>query len=134
MNKNEIEILIPTFNEEGNIEKVIIELNEEGYENITILDGNSKDKTVEIAKKNNCRIILDTPEISSFGGSIINGLKTLNSNYFCIFDGDNSFNPKDISFKVTLSLNFICSLLFFIISLLISLLSKSSTTSPAIFF
>ena len=51
MNKNEIEILIPTFNEEGNIEKVIIELNEEGYENITILDGNSKDKTVEIAKK-----------------------------------------------------------------------------------
>ena len=94
--KNKIEILIPTFNEEGNIEKVIRELNYEGYNNITILDANSTDKTVEVAKKNNCRVILDEPNISGFGGSVINGLKNLQHEYFCIYDGDNSFDPKTI--------------------------------------
>jgi len=97
MIKNEIEILIPTFNEEGNIEKVIKELNKEGYDNITILDGNSTDETVSIAKQYNCRIIIDEPNTRGFGHSIINGLNKLNSKYFCIFDGDNSFNPKSIS-------------------------------------
>jgi len=97
MIKNEIEILIPTFNEEGNIEKVIEDLNNEGYDNITLLDANSTDETVSIAKRYNCRIILDEPNIKGFGNSIINGLNKLNSQYFCIFDGDNSFNPKSIT-------------------------------------
>tara|TARA_B100000029_G_C17316749_1_gene866516 strand:- start:85 stop:756 length:672 start_codon:yes stop_codon:yes gene_type:complete len=97
MYQNNIEILIPTFNEEKNIEKVIKELNSEGYFNITILDANSTDNTVAVAKKNNCKIILDTEDIKGFGGSIINGLNNLKLDYFCIFDGDNSFNPKEIS-------------------------------------
>ena len=97
MDKSKIEILIPTFNEEDNIDKVIKELNYEGYNNITLLDGNSTDNTVNIAKQYNCRIILDNPNIDGFGASIINGLNNLNSNYFCIFDGDNSFNPQSIS-------------------------------------
>ena len=95
--KNNIEILIPTLNEEGNIEKVINELKSEGYINITLLDANSTDQTVKIAESNGCRIILDGPNISGFGGSVINGLNNLNHEYFCIFDGDNSFNPKAIS-------------------------------------
>ena len=95
--KNNIEILIPTLNEEGNIEKVINELKSEGYHNITILDANSKDQTVNIAQKNGCRVILDDKSISGFGGSVINGLNNLKHEYFCIFDGDNSFNPNAIS-------------------------------------
>jgi dolichol-phosphate mannosyltransferase len=95
--KNNIEILIPTLNEEGNIEKVINELKTEGYNNITLLDANSTDQTVKIAEDNGCRIIKDNSNISGFGGSVINGLKNLEHEYFCIFDGDNSFNPKAIS-------------------------------------
>ena len=96
MNKNDIEILIPTFNEEGNIEQVIKDLHFEGFNNITLLDANSIDNTVLIAKQYDCKILLDNENIKGFGGSIINGLKNLNSNYFCIFDGDNSFDPKAI--------------------------------------
>ena len=95
--KNNIEILIPTLNEEGNIEKVINELRLQGYSNITILDANSTDQTVNIAKKNGCRILLDDASVLGFGGSVINGLNNLEHEYFCIFDGDNSFNPKAIS-------------------------------------
>ena len=95
--KNNIEILIPTLNEEGNIEKVINELKATGYNNITILDANSTDQTVKIATDYGCRIILDGPNITGFGGSVINGLKNLTLDYFCIFDGDNSFDPIAIS-------------------------------------
>ncbi len=100
MNKNQIEILIPTYNEEGNISLVVKELKKEGFFNITVLDANSEDKTVEIARNNGCKIILDDKNISGFGGSIINGLNNLDNEYFCIFDGDNSFNPKDISLMI----------------------------------
>lgn len=91
-----IQILIPTFNEEDNIKSVIKELNENNFYNITLLDANSSDSTVEIGKKFNCKIILDEDDIKGFGGSVINGLNKVESDYFCIFDGDGSFNPKDI--------------------------------------
>lgn len=91
-----IEILIPTFNEAENIEAVIKELNSNGFFNITLLDANSSDLTVDIGKKFNCKIISDNEKIKGFGGSLINGLNKLENDYFCIFDGDGSFNPKDI--------------------------------------
>ena len=100
MTKNKIEILIPTYNEGNNIGRVLKELNQNGYYNITILDANSSDKTVDVAKKYNCKIILDGKNISGFGGSVINGLKNLTSEFFCIFDGDGSFNPSDLKFMI----------------------------------
>ena len=47
---NDVEILIPTYNEEENIETVIKELNNNGFFQITLLDANSTDLTVEIGK------------------------------------------------------------------------------------
>ena len=95
--KNKIEILIPTLNEEGNIEKVINELKSEGYINITLLDANSTDQTVKIAEDNGCRIILDGPNISGFGGSVINGLNNLNMNIFVFLMVTIHLIPKAIS-------------------------------------
>ena len=79
---NNIEILIPTFNEGDNIETVIKELNNIGFFNITILDANSTDMTVDIGKKYNCKIISDNDKINGFGGSVINGLNNLEKDYF----------------------------------------------------
>ena len=67
--KNNIEILIPTFNEEGNIESTILELNEKGFFNIKILDGQSTDKTVEISQKLGCKILVGDKNSSGFGAS-----------------------------------------------------------------
>ena len=66
MKKGEIEILIPTFNEAGNIEKVISDLIIEGFNNITILDANSKDDTARIAKNLGCRVILDNHYLNCY--------------------------------------------------------------------
>ena len=94
---NNIEILIPTYNEAGNIKKTIIELNEKGFFNITILDAQSEDNTVEIASSLNCKIIIDKEKKIGFGHSLINGINSSKSEYCCIFDGDGSFNPDSIS-------------------------------------
>ena len=95
--KNKIEILIPTYNEEGNIKSTIIELKKNGFRNITILDAQSEDNTVLVAKKLNCKIIIDKKKKIGFGHSLINGFKSSKHKYCCIFDGDGSFNPKAIN-------------------------------------
>ena len=48
--KKNIEILIPTLDEEGNIQETINNLRLKGFNNITIIDDNSTDSTVEITK------------------------------------------------------------------------------------
>ena len=39
--KSDVEIFVPTLNEEGNIKNTIRGIKENGFHNITILDGNS---------------------------------------------------------------------------------------------
>ena len=55
--KKNIEILIPTLNEEGNIQETIKNLRLKGFDNITIIDDNSTDSTVEITKKLGCNVL-----------------------------------------------------------------------------
>ncbi len=98
INKSDIEIFVPTLNEEGNIINTIKGIKENGFHNITILDGNSTDRTKEFAKKLNCKIYLETEErYQSFGGSIISALYKSKSNYCCVFDGDGSFDPRSLN-------------------------------------
>jgi len=93
---NNIEILIPTYNEEGNIENTVSDLKKNGFNNITVLDAQSEDDTVKIAKKLNCKVIVDEKKKMGFGHSLINGFKASTSEYCCIFDGDGSFDSEAI--------------------------------------
>ena len=97
MEKNNIEILIPTLNEEGNIEETIRNLKSKGFNNITIIDDNSSDNTVEISRNLGCKIIdnFNNPRLG-FGRSLIKAFELSLSEYCCIFDGDNSFDPNSL--------------------------------------
>lgn len=53
-----INIVIPTRNEEENIGNVIYELKALGYDDILVIDANSRDRTVEIAKELGASVIL----------------------------------------------------------------------------
>ena len=68
----DIEILIPTFNEEKNLPITIKSLNENGFYNITVVDWKSKDNTVKVAKEKNCKVLIDPEERMGFGYSVIN--------------------------------------------------------------
>ncbi|WP_440934852.1 glycosyltransferase family 2 protein [Candidatus Pelagibacter sp.] len=97
MNLNDVEILIPTFNEEKNLPITINSLKKAGLENLTILDALSDDETVKVAKENNCKVLIDPTRRLGFGYSLINGIKNSKSKYLCIFDADGSFDPNTIS-------------------------------------
>ena len=60
INKDDVEIFVPTLNEEGNIRNTIKGIKENGFRNITILDGNSSDKTMEFAQSLNCKVRLES--------------------------------------------------------------------------
>ena len=79
--KKNIEILIPTLNEEGNIQETIKNLRLKGFDNITIIDDNSTDSTVEITKNLGCNVLENsTKKRLGFGNSLI---KAINFTY-CI--------------------------------------------------
>jgi len=97
LEKKNIEILIPTLNEEGNIQETINSLKVEGFNNITIIDDNSSDNTVKISKELECNVIENTTnQRLGFGKSLIKAFSLSSSDYCCIFDGDNSFDPKSL--------------------------------------
>jgi len=96
MNLDDIEILIPTFNEERNLPITINSLKKVGLNNLTILDALSDDETVKVAKDNNCKVLVDPSRRMGFGYSIINGINKSSSKYLCIFDADGSFDPNTV--------------------------------------
>jgi len=55
---SDVTVVIPTLNEEKNIAEVIRKLNQMGYHNILIVDANSRDRTVEMAKKFGAKVII----------------------------------------------------------------------------
>ena len=92
-------LLIPAKNESESLPKVIKEINnlnckrkvilrEEGETTINAI----KDLDVEIIYQNN----------HGYGNALINGINSTDTEYFCIFNADGSFNPKEILDFMTL--------------------------------
>ena len=99
MNKtanSHVTIVIPTLNEERCISQVIQKLHQIGYDDILIVDGNSHDKTVEIAKELGANILIQN------GRGKGNALRQafnhdgLNGNAVVMMDADGSMDPKEI--------------------------------------
>jgi len=57
VSKDMVTVVIPTLNEEEAIGVVLDEVMAEGYRNILVVDGYSKDRTVEIAKSKGVRVV-----------------------------------------------------------------------------
>ena len=55
--KNKISVIIPALNEEKYIDTTLFHISRLKPFEIIVADANSKDKTVEIAKKYGCKIV-----------------------------------------------------------------------------
>lgn len=99
MNKPSVTVLIPTLNEEGSISGVIQKLNQMGYRDIWVIDGNSRDRTVEFAKELGVNIIIQNGKgkgnalREAFNHAAENGRA---EDAIVIMDADGSMDPKDI--------------------------------------
>ncbi|MEM3791578.1 MAG: glycosyltransferase family 2 protein, partial [Candidatus Micrarchaeaceae archaeon] len=96
MERPEVSIIIPTLNEEKNIGKVIdgIRGSLKGYSyEIIVVDGNSKDRTAEIARSKKCKVIFENV---GKGYAIRKGMRHAKGNIIVSMDADLSNEPKEL--------------------------------------
>lgn len=91
-----ISVVIPTYNEEKNIEKFLKQFDKQtiGRENfeIIVVDGESKDSTIQIAKKYAEKVIIQ--ESKGIGGARNDGVKIAKYNLIATTDAD-TIVPND---------------------------------------
>jgi len=94
-----ITMIIPTFNEELSIGSVIQNFSKETHvKSIIVIDNNSSDRTVEIAKKAGATVITKN-ENKGYSHSLVLGLKEAlktNSNIIGATEADGTYNSYDI--------------------------------------
>ena len=89
----ELTLLIPAKNENESLPQVLEELKIYKLQIIIILEKTDL-KTIESIKEFNCKIIYQ--ENKGYGDALIQGIKNAQTDFFCIFNADGSFNPKEI--------------------------------------
>lgn len=90
---DKIAVLIPCYNEEKTIEKVIKGFRKElPKAKIYVYDNNSTDKTNKIAKKN--KAIVRTEPLQGKGNVIRRMFREIDADCYLMVDGDNTYDPK----------------------------------------
>ena len=96
---NKVTIIIPTLNEADSLKVLLEEINKlpfkELIEETIIVDANSTDDTQTVAKKYQCKFILEGDK-KGFGAAIKEGIFNSKSFYSVVLDGDGSKNPNYI--------------------------------------
>lgn len=89
-----VSIVIPTLNEEKNLPLVLKELKKmDCVDEVIVVDGHSKDRTVGIAKKFGCKIIYDD---SGKGSALRRGMNMAKGDVVINMDADCSMLPTEI--------------------------------------
>jgi len=92
--KDDVTIVIPTLNEEKSIGAVLDELKECGYPRILVVDGYSRDRTVEIARSKGAMVVLQHG--SGKRDALETAFKLVETPYLVLMDGDMSYDAHDI--------------------------------------
>lgn len=88
--KEKIAILIPCYNEELTIEKVIKDFQKELPEaDIYVYNNNSKDKTAEIAQKNGAIVVNEYKQ--GKGNVVRSQFRDIDADYYVMVDGDDTY-------------------------------------------
>lgn len=93
MNNADVCILIPTLNEAATIGDLIKDFKKEGFSNILVIDGNSKDGTAQIAEAEGARVVLQTGK--GKGQAMIQAFELIESPYIIMVDGDGTYLAKE---------------------------------------
>ncbi len=91
-------VIVPAYNEEKNIGRVLSGLFSQGLENIIVVDDGSNDNTAEVAKSAGA-VVLKHEVNRGQGASLQTGNEYAlagGASYVVHFDADGQFNPADI--------------------------------------
>ncbi len=92
----DISVIIPTFNEEANIGRLLSGINktlqDENYSyEIIVVDVGSTDRTGEIARKEGAKVLVQ--KLPGYGGALKEGFDNARGEWFITMDADLSHNP-----------------------------------------
>lgn len=95
MPQNNISVVVCARNEESRIEKALLSIQAANPQEIVVVDGNSEDKTVEIAQKYTDKVIV------SLAGSLTAdrqiGIDATNCDYIAMIDADHRIKPDTLT-------------------------------------
>ena len=94
MTPKDVCVLIPTLNEEDAIAEVIGEFRAMGFEEILVIDGHSRDQTVERARAAGARVIVQSGK--GKGQALKEAFDLIESKYIVMIDGDGTYLPSEV--------------------------------------
>ena len=90
---SDLTLIIPAKNEKESLPKVLDELGNFNFKKNIILEASDK-LTIEAIKNYDCKIIYQ--DSKGYGDALKKGIETVETEFFCIFNADGSFNPKEL--------------------------------------
>lgn len=92
---SKIAILVPCYNEEQTIQKVVIDFKKElPSADVYVYDNNSKDKTAELAKKAGAIVV---PEYKQGKGNVVRSMfRDIDADIYVMVDGDDTYPADEV--------------------------------------
>jgi len=90
-------LIIPAKNEKESLPKVLDELGKFNLKRNIILEASDK-LTIEAIKTYDCKIIYQ--DSKGYGDALKKGIETVKTEFFCIFNADGSFDPKELDLMI----------------------------------
>ena len=90
---NDLTLIIPAKNEKESLPKVLNELKKYNLKIIVVLEKEDLD-TINSIKEYDCKILHQINK--GYGDALVQGLRNVKTNFFCIFNADGSFNPIEL--------------------------------------
>ena len=94
---SDLTLIIPAKNEQESLPKVLDELMKFNFKKNIILESSDK-PTIEAIRIYDCKIIYQ--ESKGYGDALKKGIETVETEFFCIFNADGSFNPKELDIMI----------------------------------
>ncbi len=93
-----LSLIIPAKNESECLPEVLLELDKYNFQKRIVLH-KEDETTIRAIEKNKHEIIFQ--ENKGYGDALITGISKVDTKYFCIFNADGSFDPKEIKGMLT---------------------------------
>ena len=92
--KDQVTVVLPVLDEAEALSSVIEEVKSEGYNNILVVDGFSKDRSDEIAQSAGVAVFYQHG--AGKAGAVKTAIENAETPYLAFMDGDSTYDPKDI--------------------------------------
>lgn len=93
-NDKKVSLVLPAYNEEKNIARAIDEFRSIGvFDEIIVVDNNSRDKTAQIAKRKKVRVVKEAKQ--GYGFALRRGMQEAKGEYIVLCEPDGTFVASD---------------------------------------